>query len=35
MATESSVRNRDFKNVFYVTDVKEREKFLGKDLQIV
>ena len=34
MATESGARQRDFQNVFYATDVKERNKLLGKDLLI-
>ena len=34
MATESGARQRDFQNVFCVTDVKERKKLLGKDLLI-
>ena len=29
MATESGARQRDFQNVFYATDVKERKKLLG------
>ena len=34
MATESGARQRDFQNVFYATDVKERNNLLGKDLLI-
>ena len=34
MATESGTRHRDNQNVFRITDVKKRKKWLGKVLKI-